>query len=140
MVYNFFFFFFVFLGLHSQEAYGSSQARSQIRAIAPGLTWPQQCQIPATSVTYIIAHGSAGSLTHWETPKIEPASSWMLVGFVTAETQQKLLVQSFWCIVEFCLLVFYWGFLRLCSLERLAYNFLFFGYKSTCSIYHLTWK
>ena len=43
---------------------------------------PQQRRIRATSVTYITAHSSAGSLTHWAKPGIEPATSWFLVGFV----------------------------------------------------------
>ena len=42
----------------------------------------QQLGIPATSVTYITAHGNAGSLTHWARPGIEPAFSWILIAFV----------------------------------------------------------
>ena len=42
---------------------------------------PQQCWIRAASATYTTTHGSAGSLTHWARPGIEPASPWMLVGF-----------------------------------------------------------
>ena len=37
------------------------------------------------SATYTTAHGNAGSLTLWARPGIKPASSWTLVGFVTAE-------------------------------------------------------
>ena len=44
---------------------------------------PQQCQIWATSVTYTASHSNAGSLTCWARLGIEPASSWILVGFVT---------------------------------------------------------
>ena len=40
-------------------AYGGSQARRQIRAVAAGL-----CQSQAASVTYATAHGNTGSLTH----------------------------------------------------------------------------
>ena len=40
---------------------------------------PQQCEIPAVSATYTTAHGS---LTHWSSPGIEPATSWFLVRFV----------------------------------------------------------
>ena len=43
------------------------------------------------SVTYIIAHGNTGSLTHWARPWIEPASSWMLVRFISTEPQWELL-------------------------------------------------
>ena len=34
------------------------------------------------SATYTTAHCSAGSLTYWVRPGIEPALSWFLVGFV----------------------------------------------------------
>ena len=44
----------------------------------------------AASVTYTTAHGNARSLTHWAGAGIEPASSWLLVRFVTAESQQEL--------------------------------------------------
>ena len=40
--------------------------------------------------TYATAHGKAGSSTHWARPGIQPTSSWMLVGFITAEPQQVL--------------------------------------------------
>ena len=47
-------------------AYGDSQARGLIGAVAAGLPTPepQQHQIRAESVTYITAHGNATSLTH----------------------------------------------------------------------------
>ena len=35
-------------------------------------------------------HGYTGSLTHWARPGIEPASSWILVGFITAEPWWEL--------------------------------------------------
>ena len=43
---------------------------------------PQRCGIRTTSATYTTAHSSAGSLTHWVRPGIEPRSSWILVGFL----------------------------------------------------------
>ena len=48
-------------------AYGSSQARGQIRAVV-------------TSLHH--SHSNTGSLTWWAKLGIEPASSWMLVRFV----------------------------------------------------------
>ena len=36
---------------------------------------PQQHRIQAIAVTYITAHGNAGSTTHWARPGIEPLSS-----------------------------------------------------------------
>ena len=51
---------------------------------------PQQCQIGAMSVTYTTAHGHPGCLTYWARPGIKPASSWMLVRFISAEPQREL--------------------------------------------------
>ena len=50
---------------------------------------PQQHQIWARSVTYTTARGNAGSLGHWGRPRIEPASSWMLVPFATADPWEE---------------------------------------------------
>ena len=44
----------------------------------------------AASVTHTTARGNAISLTHRAEPGIEPASSWILVRFVTTEPRQKL--------------------------------------------------
>ena len=46
---------------------------------------PQQLGIGATSATYTTVYCEAGSLTQCEKPGIEPASSWILVGFPTTE-------------------------------------------------------
>ena len=43
------------------------------------------------SAIYTTAHGNARSLTYWAMPGIKPESSWMLVGFVTAEPGLGLL-------------------------------------------------
>ena len=51
---------------------------------------PWQCQIRVTSATYTTARGNVRSLTHWAGPGIEPATSWLLVGFVSAEPQWEL--------------------------------------------------
>ena len=89
------FFFSFFFGFRAAlEAHGSSQARGGIGAAAPGLQpEPQQCRIWATSATSITAHGNARNLTHWE--RIRAASSWMLLGFITAEPQWELQVHRF---------------------------------------------
>ena len=71
--YSFFFFFFCFLGppvLHTEA---------------------EQCQIGAASATYSTVLDNAWSLTHWMNPGIEPTYSWILLGFITPEPQQKLL-------------------------------------------------
>ena len=57
-------------------AYGSFQARSQIRAV-----------VAAGQTT---AHSNARSLTDRARPAIKPVSSWMLVRFVSAEPRQEL--------------------------------------------------
>ena len=44
----------------------------------------RQCRIQAVSVTYPMAHGNAGSPTHWARPGIEPISPWLLVRLVFA--------------------------------------------------------
>ena len=46
------------------------------------ITFPHHVQIWATSATYTTAHGNTGSLTHWVSPGIEPATSWILVRFM----------------------------------------------------------
>ena len=56
---------------------------------------PQPHRIQATSPPYTTAHGNNGSLTHWTRPENEPASSWILIGFVTTEPSWELSVW-FW--------------------------------------------
>ena len=66
-VFLFFFSFCVFaVSRAAPAAYGGSQARGLIGAVATGLHTPQPQQrgIRATSATYTAAHGNAGSLTH----------------------------------------------------------------------------
>ena len=60
------------------------QRRAYARATAKWDPW-------AVSATYTAAQGNARSLTHWASPGIEPTSSQILVGFVTAEPQWKVL-------------------------------------------------
>ena len=80
---------------------------------------PQQRQIQALSVTYTTAHGNAGSLTHSERPGIEPASSWILVRFVSAEPRWELPKDLF------LILVFQWP---QCSVHWYSINAGFFLY------------
>ena len=51
---------------------------------------PEQHGIWAVSMTYTTAHGYAKSITHWSRSGTEPISSWILVGFVTAEPRWEL--------------------------------------------------
>ena len=65
-VHLFFFFFCLFaFSRAAPMAYGGSQTRGLIRAVAAGLQpEPQQHGIPAASATYTTAHNNAKSLTH----------------------------------------------------------------------------
>ena len=72
-------------------AYGGSQARGQIGAVAAGLHHSHSNARSEPSATYTTTHGNAISLTHWVRPGIKPASSWMLVRFIFTEPQWELL-------------------------------------------------
>ena len=50
---------------------------------------PQQRGIRAMSATHTTAHSNAGPLTHQAVPGIRPASSWILVRFVTHGAPRK---------------------------------------------------
>ena len=58
-----FFFFFVFLGPHPRHTEVARLVVNQSYSCLP-TPQPQERWIGATSVTYITAHGNAGSLTH----------------------------------------------------------------------------
>ena len=95
-------------------AYGSSQARDQSCSHQPMLqqhrirtTSATYTTAQAASVTYTAAHSNAGSLTHRVRPGIEPTSSWILVGFITAEPQGNSCF-PFLCFAPMCM-PFSWG-------------------------------
>ena len=73
-------------------AYGGSQARGWIRAVAAGLydshsnARSKLCLQP-----YTTAHGNTGSLTHWVRPGIKASSSRIPVKFVSTEPSWELL-------------------------------------------------
>ena len=69
------YFIYLCLFMAAPTAYGSSQARGQIRAVAAGLRR---------------SHSNTGSLTHQVRPGIKPMSSWILVRFVSTEPQWEL--------------------------------------------------
>jgi len=81
-------------------AYGGSQARANWSCSYPPTPHPQQCQIQATSATYITAHGNARSLIHGAMPGIEPATSWFLVGFVSTVPRQELHILLFFHLID----------------------------------------
>ena len=78
-----FFFFFVFLGPHM--AYGGSQARGLIGAVAAGLHHSHSNTRSEPHLqTYTTGHSSAGSSTNWARPGIKPATPWFLLRFISA--------------------------------------------------------
>ena len=84
----FFFFFFSFQDCTCSIWKFPDQGSNQSCSFQPA-TQPQQCGIWASSLTCTTAHSKARS--QWAGPGIEPASSWILVGFVTAKAQWELL-------------------------------------------------
>ena len=88
-----FFFFFT----AAPVAYGSSEARGQIRVAAAGLCHTHSnsgSELPLWPAPQLIA--MPDPLTHWVRPGMEPTSSWILVGFLTCwdttETPEKTLL------------------------------------------------
>ena len=100
-------------------AYGVSQARGWIRAVAASLHHSHS-RIQAESLTYTTAHGSTGSLTHWGRPGIGPTFSWILVRFISTEPQWELLFFFFFFLITFC---FFSGTVRYYRI--ILYFFLF---------------
>ena len=76
---------FFFLFTSTPEAYGSSQARDQIRAVAE---------------TYTTACGNTGSLTHWVRPGIDPHpyrdSVRFLTLWATMGTPRTFIIAIYW--------------------------------------------
>ena len=70
----------LFLGLHL--AYGDSQARGLIRAIAASLSHSQSNARSHLHLPPAMSCSSDGSLIHWVRPGLEPVSSWILLRFV----------------------------------------------------------
>ena len=82
--------FFCFLGLHSRHM-EVPRLGSKLELQLPAYTMATATHgIRAASATYTTAHGNAGSLTHGLRPGIEPASSWFLVRFISAEPWWEL--------------------------------------------------
>ena len=64
-------------------AYGGSQAKAWIRAVATGLCHSQSNAGSKPSATYTTACGNTGSLTHWARSGVKPTSShfhWATMG------------------------------------------------------------
>ena len=85
-----FFFFFCFLGPHSQHM---EVPRLGVKSELQRWPMPQSQQhgTQASSLTYTTAHGNARSLTHCMRPGIEPATSQFLVGLISTVPWWELL-------------------------------------------------
>ena len=77
----------VFLGLHSRHM-EIPRLGVKLELHLPAYTPLQQCRIQVVSVTYTTAHGN--EILNPLGPRIEPESSWLLIGFVTADPQCEL--------------------------------------------------
>ena len=78
---NFFLFFFWPHPRHMEVSRLEVESELQFPAYATTI------RIQATSATHTTAQGNAITLTHWAGSRIKPASSWIPVGFITAEPQ-----------------------------------------------------
>ena len=91
-----FFFFFCLFFRAAPAAYGGSQARGRIGAVAAGLyhshsnARSKPCLQPTLQL-----RGTMGSLTHWARPGIKLVTSWFLVRFVSAVPWQELREMKF---------------------------------------------
>ena len=95
-LFGFVWFGLVFFFRATPMAYGHSQARVQIGAIASGLCYSHshtgsEPHLPPTPQLM-----QCRILNHWVRPGIKPASSWMLVRFVSAEPRWELLHLALW--------------------------------------------
>ena len=95
--YNFTFFSLSFLGLRAWHLEVPRLGSNWSYSCWP-IPQPWQRQIRAMSATYTTAHSNARSLTHWTRPGMEPASSWIRVGFVSTEPWRELQIQLYFCL------------------------------------------
>ena len=85
-----FLFIYLYLFRAKPAVYGGSQARGRIRATAASL-WHSHSNARSKPCLQHTppAHGNARFLPLQARPGVEPTSSWILVGFVSAEPQQN---------------------------------------------------
>ena len=94
-IYVYFLFFCLFvISRATFVAYGGSQARGRIEAVAASLCHSHSSVGSELSLTHTPAHGNTRSLTHWVRPEIEPATSWFLVRFISTVPQWRLQIFS----------------------------------------------
>ena len=78
------------------------------------------------SAVYTTTHGNTRSLTHWARPGIEPASSWILVGFVNCWAMEGtphpyfLMIKGFFPIAQISLRRLKNGTLPMSAVSRVS--------------------
>ena len=92
-IFMYLFIYFYFLGLHLWQMEVPRLGELQSYSCQP-MPQPQQCRIRASSANYTITHGKARSLTHLAGPGIKPASSWILVGLITANFHDECIISK----------------------------------------------
>ena len=107
----FFNFYFFCLFRAWPMAYGRSQSKGQIRAVAFSLHH-SNTRSWATASTYAAACGKAGSLTHWASkPGTKPASLWILVRLLTCWATMEMSVSFLTSYVSALFELFYFFYL-----------------------------
>ena len=87
-----FIYLFILLFKAAPAVYGGSQARGLIGDTAAGLHRSQSSAGSKLDLaTYTTAHSHTGSLTHCVRPGIKPATSWLLVRFLSTAPWWELL-------------------------------------------------
>ena len=116
--------FYLFFFFRATPVAYNSQARGRIWAAAAGLchSHSNMGSQPHLQPTRQLTVMSDGSLTHWVRPGFEPASSRILVGFISTGPQWELqYLFSNW-IVLFA--VEFWVFLFICSRHWLFVRYM----------------
>ena len=112
--------FFVFLGPHPLHMEDPGLG-VKLELLPLTYTIATATQGLSHTVTYITAHGNAGSLTHSARPGIEPISLWILIGFVTTEP---------WWVSR--IFYFYWNRVDLQCFFSFNYTIKWFSYIYIC--------
>ena len=83
--------FVLFLGPHLGRIVLRLGVKSELHLPAYAMaTATAMWDLSHVSDLYTTTHGNAGTLIHWVRPGIEPASSWIVVRFVSAASQWEV--------------------------------------------------
>ena len=130
-----FFLSFFAWGVHTNGIFNPRLGvKSELRLPA----WTTATAMPdlSQSVIYTTPQGSAGYLIYWAGPGVEPASSWILVGFITPESQWELpdylvLIRSFFSsFLNSCWNSYFWIFILI-----YIFNFINFSWSTSYKIW-----